>query len=89
MVADTPDTRRFFAELDALLKDERVYLAAFELESVTNTLLARDYEVTVLEYPPQRISITDYHLTAEGNAALANQLMPLIETMVSERCPSS
>ena len=88
LAPDNDDTRRFFAELDMLLQDERVYLTAFELETLTNTLLARDYPVTVLEYPPQRISITDYHLTVEGNAALANQLVPLIETMVSERCPA-
>ena len=86
LVADDDHTRRFFTELDTLLQDERVYLTAFELETLTNTLLARDYAVTVLEYPPQRISITDYHLTAEGNAALADQLVPLIETMVSAHC---
>lgn len=86
LVADTAQTRRFFSELDTLLEDERVYLAAFELESVTNTLLDRDYAVTILEYPPQRISITDYHLTAEGNGELANQLVPLIATIVTERC---
>ena len=86
LLSDTSETQRFFSEVDALLTDERVYLAAFELEASTNTLLDRDYPVTVLAYPPQRISITDYHLTPAGNRELANQLVPLIETMVSERC---
>jgi hypothetical protein len=86
LLSDTAETQRFFSEVDTLIADERLYLAAFELEASTNTLLDRDYPVTVLEYPPQRISITDYHLTPAGNGELANQLVPLIETMVSERC---
>lgn len=85
-VDDTPQTRRFFDEVDTLLQDERIYLAAFELETLTNTLLARDYDVTVLSYPPERISFTDYHLNPNGNADLAEQMKSLIDTMLAEQC---
>ena len=85
-VADTPQSRRFFAELDSLLEDERVYLAAFELEPLTNTLVERGYDVAVLAYPPDRISVTDYHLNPQGNATLAAHFLPVIERIIEERC---
>lgn len=85
-VRDIPPVRRFFDELDTLIDDDRIYLAAFELQPLTNTLLARDYDIIVLTYPPQRNSYVDYHLNAEGNGELGEQLMPLLEQMVMEQC---
>ena len=85
-VGDDPLVRRFFDEVDILIEDDRVYLAAFELEPLTNTLLSRDYDVTVLNYPPQRNSYVDYHLNAEGNGELGVQLLPLLQQMVEEQC---
>ena len=92
--ADDPDarlpedanTRRFFRELETITADERVYLAAFANEALTNTIRDRGYDLTTLSYPPHRISVSDYHLNETGNRELAAQLQDLIARMIDEQC---
>lgn len=81
-----PRLERFFNEIAPMVADERVYLAAFEGEPLTNSLLANDYDVLVMPYPEHRISFADYHLNPTGNDVLAQQLMPLFQQMVDTAC---
>jgi len=85
-LADNAHTQRFFNEVAQLTEDERVYLAAFADEPATNSLLEAGFDLTVLTWPPYRISFADYHLNVQGNAALAQQMLPLFETIRAERC---
>lgn len=83
---DSPLIQRFFGELDQILQDERVELAAFAGYAITNTLLARDYDVQVLDYPPHPISFADDHLNEIGNRELATQMLPIFQGLQAGAC---
>lgn len=87
LLAETPQTARFFSEVDAILAAGRVWLAAFANEPLTNTLIAKNYPVTVLTYPAQRrISLADYHLNPQGNEELAAEILPLFREIQQAVC---
>jgi hypothetical protein len=87
VMPETPQVTRFLSEVDAILARDNVWLAAFANESLTNTLLARNYPVTVLTYPAQRrISVADYHLNPQGNQELAAEIAPLFQAMQQAVC---
>lgn len=87
LLDETPETMRFFNELDTILENDKVWLAAFSNEALTNTLVARNYPVTVLTYPAQRrISVADYHLNPQGNQELAAEILPLFQAIQQAAC---
>ncbi len=88
LLPETPDSERFFADLDQITADSRVTLAAFADEPLTNSIAAKGYNVSVLPpYPGEyRNSYTDYHLNPQGNAVLAGMLDPTIGAMVTGAC---
>lgn len=84
---DDSRVQRFLEELRLLAADERVTLAAFSHETLTQLLLELDeFDLNVLAYPPYRISYSDYHLNAEGNGELADEMLPIIQQMSAEHC---
>jgi lysophospholipase L1-like esterase len=85
---DSAELARFLDEITAITADERVTLAAFDAEPLTNTLLARGVPLEVLPpYPgAYRNSFVDYHLNAAGNALTADALAPIIARMIAARC---
>jgi len=84
---DEPNVIRFLDEIGEMATDERVTFAAFRHETLTHFLLELDeFDLVVLEYPPYRISYTDYHLDAQGNEELADQLLPVFQEIQADRC---
>jgi hypothetical protein len=89
-VARVPESARLdrlMNELDALLATERVTLAAFQGDPLTNTLIARGYTVLPVVYPAQyRISLADYHLNAAGNVVFADEFLPVFKQLAATYC---
>lgn len=94
-LVDDPHTRlaqdvgmlRLLDEVDTMASDERVTLVTFDFyNTMINLIEERGHEVYEVSYPPQTISIVDAHLNPQGNQALAEQLTPIVEDMVSNTC---
>jgi lysophospholipase L1-like esterase len=87
LLPDSDNTRRFLAEVAQMMGDERVFLASFSDEAITNSLLAQGYTVTSVAYPAQnRISVSDYHANAEGNIKIGEALLPTLQAMAQAHC---
>ena len=88
LLPESPESERFFADLDQITADSRVTLAAFADEPLTNSINAQGYTLDVLPpYPGEyRLSYTDYHLNPQGNAVLAGMLNPVVGEMITSAC---
>lgn len=87
ILSDSDPLRRLLSEMAELSAIPNMHLAAFQYESLTNTLLAEGFELALLRYPDRRISLADYHLNPQGNAELAEQIAPLWESILAQACP--
>jgi len=83
---DDPTVQRFLSEVTLLDEQEQVAFVAFEYEPTTNTLVNQDFDLTVLSYPPDRISFADYHLNPAGNDKLAQAISPTIQELINTAC---
>ncbi len=77
---------RFFSDLDAISADPRVRLAAYADQTLTLALLERGYTVTVIPMITDFVSFADRHPNSAGQAKMAEQLAPLVSSMVSDFC---
>lgn len=80
------DVEAVYTAVDDLLDAGRVYLVAFRDDVLTNALVSRGYDVYVVPYPPHPVSRADFHLNEQGNALLAESLLPLARQITSIHC---
>lgn len=85
---DDPRLPRLLDELESMQETvPELMLVAFRDEPLTNSLITRDLDLLVVDYPrEERISFVDYHLNPRGNTLLAEALRPPLTQALSQRC---
>jgi hypothetical protein len=80
------EPERFFRDLDAIITDPRVRLAAYADQALTLAMTERGYALTIIPMITDFVSFSDRHANATGQAKMAEQLAPLVSSMASDFC---
>lgn len=75
---DVPPSAAFYASMDEITTDPRVHILAFD-GGLTQQLIERGYEITVIPEYQSRVSRIDPHPDAAGNIEIAAAVEPYIE----------